>query len=143
MTELDMFKQFFHGMGVEIDEFDGGDMIHLSVAQAHFLFDKNKVFKGVKADERGYFQPRKEHGMTQEAQIAMFGCTTAEIDKMIVEDIGVDKQYISLAQAGMDLASDAQQLSQAGRHESARQKLNVAKYILQRQVDLDKKAMRG
>lgn len=74
-TEMDEFARFFEKMGVSytdwrVDTVTGKkktkrswNMAHgyhaITVAQAHFLFDKNCKYVGVQADEMGGFEPRE------------------------------------------------------------------------------------
>lgn len=60
----------------------------------------------------------------EQKQIAMFGCIKTEIDRADAEALGHPMMRI------MGLMSDAQEQMAMGMNESARQTLNVAKYLI-------------
>ena len=73
--------------------------------------------------------------MTQkDTQVAMFGCTYAELDHMIADYIG------PLEMLSMSILSDAQEELARGNSEVSRQYMNRAKYVMS---EILKRNMKG
>lgn len=58
-TDLYKFNEFYKKMGVAFSQWENGEVTIVTVAQAHFRFDKDGKYVGVEADEMGGFQERK------------------------------------------------------------------------------------
>jgi hypothetical protein len=69
-------------------------------------------------------QKRSKETKMNEREIKMFGYTKAQIDQFDAEALGHPMMRI------MGLMSDAQEQMTMGNNESARQTLNVAKYLI-------------
>ena len=63
----------------------------------------------------------------EDREIQMFGCTVAEIDRMVREAIARGNDQLSVA---MSMLSDAQNEMDAGERDDARRTINVAKKII-------------
>lgn len=71
-----------------------------------------------------YVPTAAEKAAADQKQILMFGCLRSEIDRADAEALGHPMMRI------MGLMSDAQEQMAMGNNESARQTLNVAKYLI-------------
>lgn len=68
---------------------------------------------------------------TEQKQIEMFGCTTAEIDTQVATNIA------PASILAVSILSDAQELianGSADAREDARQRINIAKYIITKKI---------
>lgn len=73
----------------------------------------------------------------QDTQLAMFGCTYAQLDEMIADYIG------PLEMLSMSILSDAQEVLERGRSNESRQYMNRAKYVMSVIIERNMEAMRG
>ena len=71
--------------------------------------------------------------MQRTREINMFGMTTQDIQQQYIESITA--KVSGLEMVVMGILSDSQELLSMGRSESARQQMNVAKYILGEMMD--------
>jgi hypothetical protein len=74
-----------------------------------------------------------ERDMQRTREIKMFGMTTQDIQQQYIESITA--KVSGLEMVVMGIISDSQELLSMGRNESARQQMNVAKYILGEMMD--------
>lgn len=68
--------------------------------------------------------------MSQQSQIAMYGCTLDQLNECVDEAISTPKQF------ALSILSDAQEQMSRGNLERARHIINQAKYILDTRVDV-------
>jgi hypothetical protein len=74
-----------------------------------------------------------ERDMQRTREINMFGMTTQDIQTQYMESLTA--KLSGLEMVVMGILSDSQELLAMGRSESARQQMNVAKYILGEMMD--------
>jgi hypothetical protein len=71
--------------------------------------------------------------MQRTREINMFGMTTQDIQEQYMDSLTA--KLSGLEMVVMGIISDSQELLSMGRNESARQQMNVAKYILGEMMD--------